>query len=80
LDVDLFRGQPEALRQWLQFGFETIDAAAVAMFQVGTAAEQVSQARRLDLLREMLRELFTEIRQRSAALPSGEDLANQAAV
>ncbi|HXI50269.1 MAG TPA: ankyrin repeat domain-containing protein [Candidatus Saccharimonadales bacterium] len=78
LDDALVREKREALRGWLEFGFETIDAALLSVFQIDTVAEQAKQKVRLDRIREAVWETLEEVRKRSAQLPGGELLDNRA--
>jgi hypothetical protein len=78
LDDEVLRAKPEALKHWLEFGFETIDGALFGVFQIDAVAEQAKQNARLEKIREALWESLEEIRKRAANLPGGEILENRA--
>src|SRR5207302_7438544 len=66
----------DELRKWLEFGFETIDGALLAIIKIGPAAEQVRYAERLDALRDLIWTTLEEMGPKAAELPPGTTIIN----
>lgn len=78
LEGELVRSRPEDLRKWLEFGLEMIDGAILALIRIDTAAEQVRQAERLEILRDLIWTSLQETWTRSTELPPGTGIGNAA--
>jgi hypothetical protein len=78
LDDELLRGKPDALHNWLEFGFEAIEGALAGIFQINTVAERAKQNARLEKFHEAIWDNLEEVRKRAALLPGAELLVNRA--
>jgi hypothetical protein len=78
LQSELVQGRPEELRKWLEFGLETTDGVLLALITIDTAAEQVRQAERLEILRDLIWTSLQEMWTRSAELPPDTGIGNAA--